>query len=298
MSAPLTRTLRLGAVTAAALASSACAAAFGPMRARTFDEAPYYIGVAPRDGLPLARTRVAFDRHDGLGDDHGTASPAVRRLLAVMDAYLDSLPTAGRALRAAPGQVGKGAPDVYFGCDADVIVDGTTDECPLRDDARDPRNMVRVDQASKGWRRNLAALRDSAGAERVLVITLEFTKIWPTQHGPFDRKEAQLGTGYAVPLPWLTAEDRTLDVLTLTGAIVDREGNVVRAGAEGLLAKRTRLLAGAFGVEELISDRDVDAITRARRADLAGQPLVWQVAVENLVAQLTGSGAVRALATR
>lgn len=284
---------------AAALATSACAQAFGPMRQRSFDEAPYYIGVAPRDTLPIARLAVAFEPHDGIEDDHGQGSPAVHRLVAQLDAYLDSIPASGRALGIRPRDVArKGAPDVYFGCDADAVVFGTADACLDRDDHRDPRQMVRVDQPNGSWKRAVARLRDSTGAERVLVITVEFTKLFPSQRGILDRKEARLGTGHVVPLPWLTAEDRTLDMLTLTGALVDREGRVIRAGAEGLLVRRTRLLVGAIGAQEIITDADVERLLTARRDDLAGQPLVWKVAAENLVAQLTGAGGVRAIAQR
>jgi hypothetical protein len=38
----------------------------------------------------------------------------------------------------------------------------------------------------------------------------------------------------------------------------------------------------------MISDEDVQRLRTARREDLPGQPLVWQVGLRNLVAQLTG----------
>lgn len=48
------------------------------------------------------------------------------------------------------------------------------------------------------------------------------------------------------------------------------------------------MIAGALGAQEVISDRDVAEFRAARRTDLPGQPLVWQVALRNLVAELTG----------
>jgi hypothetical protein len=58
------------------------------------------------------------------------------------------------------------------------------------------------------------------------------------------------------------------------------------ARAEGLLAKRTGIVAAGFGAQALISDDDVAALRTARRDDLPGQPLVWQVSLRSLVSQL------------
>jgi hypothetical protein len=52
--------------------------------------------------------------------------------------------------------------------------------------------------------------------------------------------------------------------------------------------KRTRLVVSSIGAQELISDEDVEQLRSARREDLAGQPLVWKVALRNLVGQLVG----------
>jgi hypothetical protein len=48
------------------------------------------------------------------------------------------------------------------------------------------------------------------------------------------------------------------------------------------------LLVSSIGGQELISDEDVQQARTARRQDLPGEPLVWQVALRHLVAQLTG----------
>jgi hypothetical protein len=82
--------------------------------------------------------------------------------------------------------------------------------------------------------------------------------------------------------------DTPVSVLQLTGALMNSDGDAVRIGAEGMVAQRTGLLAGALGAHRVISDDDVDQLRTARRNDLAGQPLVWQVALRNLVAELTG----------
>jgi hypothetical protein len=81
-------------------------------------------------------------------------------------------------------------------------------------------------------------------------------------------------------------------VLQLTGALIDPDGRATRIGAEGLYPRRTRLLVSAIGGQELLSDEDVERLRSERRDDLPGRPLVWQVALRNLVAQLTGRSEV------
>jgi hypothetical protein len=43
-----------------------------------------------------------------------------------------------------------------------------------------------------------------------------------------------------------------------------------------------------IGAQALITDDDVQQLRTQRREDLPGQPLVWQVALQQLVADLTG----------
>jgi hypothetical protein len=81
-----------------------------------------------------------------------------------------------------------------------------------------------------------------------------------------------------------------VSVVQLTGALIRPDGKAVRIGAEGMLAHRTGLVMSALGAQALISDEDVERLRTSRRSDLPGQPLVWQVALRNLVAQLTGRG--------
>ena len=89
-------------------------------------------------------------------------------------------------------------------------------------------------------------------------------------------------------LPWLTSLETPVSVLQLTGALIDRSGQAVRIGAEGLLAVRTPLSASGFGAQRILSAEDVNRARSIRHADRAGQPLVWRSAVCNLVMQLAG----------
>ena len=108
------------------------------------------------------------------------------------------------------------------------------------------------------------------------------------QHGLAGRKEVELGTGYTIDVPWLTGLNTPVNVLQLTGAVMNADGTALRIGTEGMLARRTGMMVGAFASQRVITDDVVDQLRSARRNNLPGQPLVWQVALRNLVAALTG----------
>jgi hypothetical protein len=83
---------------------------------------------------------------------------------------------------------------------------------------------------------------------------VEIGQYWPHQRNLRGDKEVRLGTGHAVRVPWLTALDQPVQVLQLTGALVDPSGRAERVGAEGLVARRTNLLLLSVGVFELLTD--------------------------------------------
>lgn len=120
------------------------------------------------------------------------------------------------------------------------------------------------------------------------MIILELADYWPRQRNLLGGREVELGTGHAVALPWLTALDAPVRVLQLTGAVIDENGKAVRIGAEGMLVRRTNLLAGSIGAQRLVTEEDVEQLRTMRREDMPGQPFVWQIALRNLGAGLTG----------
>lgn len=52
--------------------------------------------------------------------------------------------------------------------------------------------------------------------------------------------------------------------------------------------RQVGLKGNAIGAQELITDEDVEQLRTRQREDLPGRPLVWRVALRNLVADLTG----------
>jgi hypothetical protein len=145
-----------------------------------------------------------------------------------------------------------------------------------------------IGRPSESWTAAARSAMASANATRALLLTLEIGQYLPRQTGWRGDKSVEMGTSYTVELPWLTSLETPVSVVQLTGALVDTAGRAVRIGAEGMLARRTPFLASTLGAQALISDADIEALRSARREDLPGRPLVWQVAIRALVAQLTG----------
>jgi hypothetical protein len=243
-----------------------------------------------RDSSPIAHVPVTYQRGAtqpaGFDPANSSGGP-VNSLLIEMNRYLDSLRLSTPAVVSAGSNVVP--PDVRFGCIPENGVPGN--ECQARGDSalgRSQQMQLTVGRPSQNW---VAAAGDAmakSGTQRVLVITLEVGEYLLRQEGLAGTKVLELGTGNKARLPWLTSLETPVTVLQLTGALVDRSGKAIRIGAEGFHARRTRLAVSAIGGQELLSDEDVKVAMTARRSDLPGEPLAWQVALRELVGHLTG----------
>jgi hypothetical protein len=278
---------------ALAATSAACATAGATYRSgvtpKSFEQPPFYAGatVAPGQArvahLPIRYQRGA--EQAALFEPKGDAGSPAATLVAEMNAYLDSL---GGWARFEPvvAEVGT-PPDVHFGCAVDAAGD-CTEEGEVQGGGANRRLELSVGRPSEQWIAWVGSALDSATTNHALLITLELGQYWPRQKGLSISKEVQLGTGYSVSVPWLTSLEKPVAVVQLTGALVGRDGRAVRIGAEGLMAKRSNIALSAMGGQMLVSDEDIERVRSLRREDLPGQPLVWQVALRTLVAQLTG----------
>lgn len=264
------------------------------------DEAPWYAG-ARTTPVAAAGTRVGilpvlYQRgatQSEIFDPKATTDSPMGTLLRDMNAYLDSLTAANGTvpvrLDAAPVSVaGAVAPDVRFGCmTEDNLPDG---DCATPGGALGRRNQrmhLAVGRPSAPWTAGAASAMATANVSHAIVLTLEVGQFLPRQSGLLGDKSIELGTKHIVPLPWLTSLETPVAVLQVTGALIGRDGKAVRIGAEGLLAKRTRLLVSAIAAQELLTNEDLEAMRTRRRTELPGQPLVWQQALKDLVSQLT-----------
>jgi hypothetical protein len=266
------------------------------------DKPPYRAGATAVSGGRIAILPLAYQRGASQADifdpSSAPASP-ISALLAEMNAYLDSLVQAAGGTVAVRIATPAGTPpDVRFGC-----VQDASDDCADPDDpgpttrsfeTEQPRMRLAVGRPSSEWVTGAGSALERSGADRALVLTLEVGQYWVTKTGWTNRKSIALGTGYSVPLPWLTSLETPVSVLQLTGALMGRDGLAVRIGAEGMVARRTPLAISGLGAQALISDEDVQQLRTLRREDLPGRPLVWHVALGQLVADLAGRDAWRA----
>jgi len=255
---------------------------------------PYYAGVqmedVRRDSSPIAHVPIAYQRgatQPAAFDPANSSGGPVNALLNEMNRYLDSLGLSTRTVVAAGTNLVP--PDVRFGCIPENGVPGN--ECQARGDSALGRSgqqmQLTVGRPSQNWVASVSDAMTKSGTQRVLVITLEVGEYLLRQEGLAGAKVLELGTGNKARLPWLTSLETPVTVLQLTGALVDRTGKAIRIGAEGFHARRTRLSVSAVGGQELLSDDDVNAARTARRSDLPGEPLAWQVALRELVGRIT-----------
>lgn len=259
---------------------------------------PWYAGAATTMlaavDARLGVHAIAFQRRDGSGalfDPSSAPGSPLAALLVEMNAYLDSLTLGnGAPLVRLVGERAGVAPDVRFGCLTEGNLPG--EDCVARGDSAlgrgdQQRMQLSVGRPSAEWIASASRAMDSGAVGHALVITLKVGDYLIRQTGLTGKKSVELGTDHTVALPWLTSLEMPVQVLQLTGALMDRTGRAVRIGAEGVVARRTRLLVSAMGAQEVLSDDDVAAVRAARRSDLPGEPLAWRVALRQLVAGLT-----------
>ena len=278
--------------------------------------APWYAGARTAPLPTGARVGVlpvlqqAGAAQPAMFDPFGGAASPTAQLLAEMNAYLDSLVVAGgatpvrlvdgaRASAVAPASLGV-PPDVRFGCITEL--DLPDEECADRGDGalgRDDRERMKlaVGRPSAAWVTWATETMQAQGATHALVLTLEVGQYLTRQTGLRGAKSVELGTGHAAWLPWLTSLETPVQVLQVTGVLVDRTGRAVRIGAEGLMAKRTSLLASSAGLQALLTPEDLEAIRTRVREDLPGRPLVWKEAMRQLAHRLTMPGSPTATTT-
>ena len=247
-----------------------------------------YVGDGVRQAVdPVLLVPVSLDPELALSLGYGQRAAEFAPLVTAMNAALEGMKCCRYAATAA---LPPGAPWVYVGSADGEFAPAEAQDQVLPHD-RFPPLVLHVRQPSAAWSQAMAALLAREGAQYAVVASLGVSQYPKGRDGAFAKKVV-LGTGYEEPIAFLTAEDKLLEVLQVTGVLVDAQGRVVRAGAEGILARDTPFAAQVFDVSKVLDDRTLARVlTKERRADLPGDPLKWQVALGNLLAQLRGDRA-------
>jgi hypothetical protein len=287
----ITLLLRALAVTAAVLAAG-CAALDELAVAQTqrLEEGEFYayVGSGVRQAVdPALLLPVALDPELLQSLGYGQRAAEFAPLVAAMNETLQGMKCCRYAAAAA---LPAGAPWVYVGSAAGEFAPAEAQDQVLPHD-RFPPMVLHLRKPSPAWSQAMAEVLAREGARYAVVVALGVSQYPKGRDGAF-AKQVVLGTGYEEPIAFLTAEDKLLEVLQLTGVLVDAQGEVVRAGAEGILARDTPFAAQVFDVSKVLDDRTLARVlTKERRTDLPGDPLKWQVALDNLLAQLRGDRA-------
>jgi hypothetical protein len=282
---------------AAACALSACGAmsgcasldAMAVAETHRLGDAPYYVEIVqPQPAVGSCAIVLPATLDPGFGEAFGLAGREAEfaPLLAALNARIESRSGCIEGVREPAGAANP--PRVYVGsADSDYAPLGV-DEQPLPGERFAPM-ILQLERPGVDWSRDVAGLIARSGASYAVVIQLGVSQYGKGYSGVFT-KEVVLGTGYRERLKFLTAEDKPVEVLHLTGVLVGSDGKVVRAGAEGIVLRDTPFLAQAIDVTRTFDPEELRRVLDSeRRNDLPGAPLKLEVALDNLVAQLTRS---------
>jgi hypothetical protein len=277
-----------GLIVGATFCAGGCATldAYATGETHRLNGAPYYVDIVRerRAAEPLLVLPATLSAELEMSFEYAGRLATFAPILAAVNARLAALVPC--CVHAGLGAWPQGAPRLYVGSAAADNAPPSAEQEILAHDQFAPM-VLHLERPRTGWRTALGELSEAHGGAWVLSIELGVVQYPKRRAGTFGKKVV-LGTGHEQRLRFLTAEDKPVEVLQLAGMLIDPSGRVVRAGAEGIIARDTAFMRQAFDVVELIDDLDLTSVlTDARRDDLPGSPLKWEVALDVLVQQLT-----------
>lgn len=149
-----------------------------------------------------------------------------------------------------------------------------------------PPMVIYYDKPGKNWKAEASKLTEDEEVDYILRVWISFAQYPKSDKGLVKRKVV-LGTNYEKEVRFFSSEDKPVEVLQLAGYIADKNGNVVRAGAEGVIHNDSPFWLQVLDVQELINDETISRLfSEERREDLPGDPLTLDVALKNLLAGL------------
>lgn len=246
---------------------------------------PYYTGKVPAGGATLAHLPLRVGQGFAEPGMNAEMRAAVEGRLAECGEFLATLGTRPLGAVDLPGTEG---PVAYVGAP-----DGFHAPIELLDEEERGRHgreavVVQVTDPSAKWHRPLGARAVELGADHLLLVTVDLSDYPIAQKNWKGSKAVELGTGHRMAVPWLTSLDQPAEVLQFRGVLYRADGRFVRAGAEAFHALRTPFRQSVLHLQRPMVPPDLEQAFAAVREDLPGEQLAWQVALRNLVAQLTG----------
>ncbi|MCD6116828.1 hypothetical protein J7K93_07425 [bacterium] len=181
-------------------------------------------------------------------------------------------------------------PDVYVGSPEMFGAPVSSSSYDNGDENYIPPMVLYYRNPSASWKEKVVNLCMEKNIDYVLFVTAGLSEYMIRQKNLFGKKELVLGTGYSIPVKWLSSLEDPVDVVHFTGVLVDKTGKIRRSGAEGILAaKKQSLFESAIGLRNSMGSDKIKQITKdIKRDDLSGHPLAYKIALRNLIGSLIG----------
>jgi len=146
-----------------------------------------------------------------------------------------------------------------------------------------PPMIVHFARPGPDWQAEMRAVASREGASRVVVMQLDFVQYPKSDKGYFGKKVV-LGTHHEDRVRVLSAIDKPIEVLQLSGVVFDQQGVELCAGAEGIIGSDAPFWVQVLEAGKDIDDEQLDRVLHSeRRDDIPGAPLNWQVAADQLL---------------
>lgn len=235
------------------------------------------------DSDQLVHAPVMFDKEMSEEFFYQGREVVLQPIVEVMNHYLDSLAWSQPLTGSLPE---KGLPWLFVGSSEAETAPPVMITMRQEHDEYPPMALY-LEKPSKAWKQSFSQQMSEQGADYALLIWIGLTEYPKADKGLF-KKKVVLGTGYEHEIRFLSAVDKPVEVLQLTGVLLDKEGNVIRAGAEGFLHEDSPFWVQTLEAGTTIDDNAIEKLlTEESREDLPGKPLAWKVALDNLVERLT-----------
>lgn len=244
---------------------------------------PTYIGVEVHESPIVLHSTVLIDPYTQEDPFFQNLKPTLTMMSDSMTRYLNSW----SFTESFPNSLKKkGAPKLFAGV---VGLNDGFDDVPEHWDSQNGPHpeIMRLHHPSKPWKEWVVQKLDDTQADYLMIVHIGISEYYPKQVDWKGNKAFEIGTGYVKRIQWLTALDQPVEMIQLTGMLIDREGRVVKSGMEGLLPLRTSFGISVLGFSRTTTNEDLDTLATLEREDMESHPLVWQVALHNLHARLT-----------
>jgi hypothetical protein len=258
---------------------------------------PYYAGITPALSGDVGHFPILLDHTLEFAEFPDSILAILDSSLNLMNDYLDNLKISWPLY---PIRLPiDDEPLVYIGNVANPGYPGEQYMAEWQAENQNAFMGLFTDKPSLAWCDSLREISRIDTISYFLFITLGVSEYLPRKQNILGFREVEMGTGYTIPLGIFIGGDDPVPVIHLTGALLDSNGNILRAGAEGIIARPhsignifediKHVVSGDFS-ESLLRKENLMELIDERRTDLQDLPYAWQVALQNLVDQLLTTG--------